>query len=99
MTQKIRIQLNLDKISKDKLNKFDRKDGTKGVSGEFDVVPVKEETIMFENEKFAKVKTHFIAEPSKKGEESIYVGEGYVYRNKGDGPAPVEGLKEEDFDF
>lgn len=98
MSQKIRLSIDLNKVSKDKLNKFDRKDGSKGIVGEFDLVALKEEKVVFENDNFAKVKTHFIAEPTKKEEESIYVGEGFVYRNKGD---EVKAPEDEvvDFDF
>lgn len=92
---KIRVQIALDKMSKDRINKFDRKDGTKGMTYEFDLVPTKEGELVFENDNFSKTKIAFGAEPTKKDDPNIYVGEAFVFENK-DGSDNSEDL---DLDF
>lgn len=81
LNTKIRVQVSLDKISKDKINKFKRKDGTEGATYEFDLVPVETEMV-FENDNFSKTKIAFGAENTKKDDPNIYVGEAYVFESK-----------------
>ena len=99
MATKYRVQIALDKISKDRINTFDRKDGSKGKTYEADLIILDgEPEVIFENDKFTKTKVGFLAEPTKKEDPSIYVGEAYNFVTKEEGSTPSAAKEQADLD-